>query len=107
VGQADAGVASGAFDDRAARLEGAGGLSLQEDAEGCTILDRAPGVHELGLAEDRAPGQPAEGVEPDQGRVADSPHKSFGDAGVIGAHGQVCAWADGRHTRGLTLGSED
>ena len=75
VGEANTGVASGAFHHRASRLQQPLLLRLQQDAQGRPVLDRPPRIHELGLAEDLAARLLAQGIEPDQGRVANGAHE--------------------------------
>ena len=70
-GEADAGVAGGALDDRAARPQPPARHRVRDDAERGAILDRRAGVHELGLAEDRAAGFLGGAAKLDQRRVAD------------------------------------
>ena len=79
----DAGVAGGAFDHQAAGLELAAPLRLQDHLAGRAVLHRAAGIHELGLAEDRAAGRLGRPLELDQRRIADG----FDDA-VAGLHAQ-------------------
>ena len=69
--QADAGVAGGALDDRAARAQQAAALGVAHDPQRRPVLDRLAGVEELGLAEDRAAGLLRGPPQQDQGRVAD------------------------------------
>ena len=70
-GEADAGVAGGAFDHRAARPQRAARHGLRDDAERGAIFDRGAGVHELGLAEDGAAGFLGGAAKLDEGRAAD------------------------------------
>src|SRR5205807_9307209 len=49
------GIAGGALDDDAARAQQPALFGVFDDVEGGAVLDRAAGVEELGLAEDRAP----------------------------------------------------
>jgi len=74
--QAHAGVARGRLDDRAARLERAGGLRGLDHAGGDAVLHRPAGVEVLDLGEhQRAVGRAAREVEgpaqPDERSVAD------------------------------------
>src|SRR6185437_11146915 len=69
--EADAGVAGGALDHHAAGLEHAARLGVLDDAKPRAVLHRAPGVHELGLAEDGAAGCLRGAAEFYQWRVAD------------------------------------
>lgn len=71
VGQADAGVAGGAFDDGAAGFQAAGALGVEDDGEGGAVFDGAAGVHELGFGQDFAAGLGRETGEADQGSMAD------------------------------------
>src|SRR5205823_3848629 len=77
--QADAGVAGGAFDDDAARLQEAAFLRVLDDVERGAVLDRAAGVQELGFAENRAAGHLRGAAQLDQRRVADRADKSVAD----------------------------
>ena len=56
-GEADAGIARGAFDDHAAGLQFSRLLRRPDDAQGGAVLDRAAGVHELGFSVYVAAGQ--------------------------------------------------
>jgi hypothetical protein len=70
-GEADAGVAGGRLDDRAARLELPVALGLLDHREPDPVLDRAAGVEVLELGEDagvagrREPVQPYDRSAPD------------------------------------------
>ena len=70
-GQADAGVAGGAVDDDSAGAKLASLDRVADDAERRPVLYRLAGVHEFGLAEDRAAGFLRSSPELDQRRVAD------------------------------------
>ena len=74
--EADAGIAGGALDDDAAGLQQAALLGVLDDVERGAILDRAAGVEELGLAEDRAAGRLGGAPQLDQRRVADRADKT-------------------------------
>ena len=81
----DAGVAGGALHDETARLQGAAGLRIPDDAERRTILHGAAGVHELRLAQNLATRRRAGAVQADQGRVPDGVDHAGGDRhGVSG-----------------------
>ena len=54
VREADACVARGSLHDRTAGLERSASLRIEHDPFGGTVLDRPPGIHEFGLAEDLA-----------------------------------------------------
>jgi hypothetical protein len=71
VREADPGVARGALDDHAAGPQLAAFLGVLDHEERGAVLDRAAGVHELGLAEDRAAGRRGGALQLDQRRVAD------------------------------------
>ena len=84
--QCDTGVAAGAFDDRAAGLQCAGGFRSVHDGHAESILDAGRGIVELELGQNRGTKSSADGVESDQRGVA----KSFGDVLVNAAgHGQA------------------
>ena len=68
---ADAGVAGRALDHDAAGTEIAALDRIVDDRERRAILDRPSGIHELGLAENRAAGRFGGGPEPDERRAAD------------------------------------
>ena len=53
----DAGIAGRALDDDAARAESAAIRRVADDRERRAVLDRSSGVHEFGLAENRAAGR--------------------------------------------------
>ena len=55
--KADAGIAGGAFDDDAARPQFALFDRILNDEQRGAVLDRLAGIHEFGLAEDRAAGR--------------------------------------------------
>ena len=86
VGETDAGVASGALHHRAAGLEQALLFRFLKDSQGSAVFHRATGIHEFGLAENLAAGGLTEGMEPDQRRVANGPHKAGGDSRSSGRH---------------------
>ena len=89
--ETDAGVAGGALDERAARPQRAVALGRLEDGARGAILDRAAGVHELGLAEDLAAGLVAEFAEPDQGRPANRARKACAYGHGAGLRGRATA----------------
>ena len=91
--QADAGVAGGALDHEPAGLQVAALLGLQDHLAAGAVLDRAAGVHELGLAENGAAGRGRRAFELDQRRVADG----FDDA-VADLHGDLRPVSEGRGT---------
>lgn len=66
MGEADAGVSGGAFDDGAAGLEEAEFLGVLDDVEGGAVFDAAAGVLEFGFAEDVAAGFFGEALEADE-----------------------------------------
>ena len=66
-------------------------LGHLEDGARRTILDRAPGVHELGLAEDLAAGLVAEFAEPYQGRPANRARKACAYGHGAGLRGRATA----------------
>ena len=78
--EADAGVAGRALDDDAARPQRAARHRVADDGERGAVLDRAAGVHELGLAEDLAARRLRRRAQADQRRVADG----IDDIGWIG-----------------------
>ena len=69
--QADAGVAGGRLDDQAAGAQFAALFRLQDHLPAGAILHRAAGVHEFGLAEDRASGRLGGALQLDERRMAD------------------------------------
>src|SRR5439155_3106554 len=77
--QADAGIAGRALDDDAAGLQQAAFLGVLDDVERGAILDRAPRVQELGLAEDHAPRDLRGAAQLDQRRVAERADKPVAD----------------------------
>src|SRR5438874_7550512 len=96
--QPDAGVAGRALDDRASRGELSAALGLQHDRARRPVLDRAAGIHELGLAEDVAAGLFTHAPEPDERGVADrADEAAHGAAGVAArdAHAGTPAAAAG------------
>ena len=68
---ADAGVAGRAFDDDPSGLQHPARHRVAHDREGGAVLDRAAGVHELGLAEDRAARRRRRGPQLDERRISD------------------------------------
>ena len=87
VSQANACVAGSALHHGAAGLQQALLLRFQKNSQGRPVLDRAPGVHEFRLAEDFATRELTKAMQPDQGRLANGPHKSIGDPQSAAAHG--------------------
>ncbi len=81
--QADAGVAGGALDHEAARLDEPAPLTVENDVFRGTILDRAAGIEKLRLAEDRAARQFRGLPQFDQWRVADRVDEVFANIHVI------------------------
>ena len=77
---ADAGVAGGALDDRAAGLEDATFLGVEDDRETGAVLYRTARVHELGLAENGAAGRLRRAPETNERRVADGARQPIGHA---------------------------
>jgi hypothetical protein len=71
VGEPDARVSRGAFDDGAAGLEQACFLGVLDDEERRAVFDGAAWVLELGFAEDVAAGLFGELLQADEGRFAD------------------------------------
>jgi hypothetical protein len=69
--ETDAGVAGRALDHRAARLQAPRIQRITNDEERRAVLHRLAGIHELGLAEDRAAGLLGRALELDQRGVAD------------------------------------
>ena len=53
-GEANAGVAGGSFDNGAAGFQLSLGDGIADDEQGGAILHRLAGVHEFGLAQNRA-----------------------------------------------------
>ena len=75
-GQADPGVARRRLDDRAARLQLAGGFGRLDHPGRDPVLHRAARVEVLDLREHHRPLQAVErALEPEQGRVADQVHE--------------------------------
>ena len=64
----------------------AAAFRIPDDAQRCPVLDRAAGVHELGLAEDLAARGVGEMIEPDQRSIADAVHES-GESGLCHVDG--------------------
>ena len=77
--QADPGIAGGALDDDAARPQQTALLGVLDDKKRGTVLDRASGVQELGLAEDRAAGLFRSVARLDQRGVADAADEPVAD----------------------------
>ena len=75
---ADAGIAGGALDDDAAGAQRAARDRVADDRQRGAVLDRTAGVHELGLAQNRAAGRLGGRPELDQRRIADR----FDDGGA-------------------------
>ena len=80
MGEADTRVAGCALHHRATGLEQALLLRLQQDSQGGAVLHRAAGIHEFRLAQNFATGELAEGVEADEGGVADGTYETLRDA---------------------------
>ena len=76
VRQADARVARGPFDNGPASLDLPLGLGVLHDPARGTVLDGAAGVHELGLAVDRAARGCAQAVQAHERGLADRAHKA-------------------------------
>ena len=74
--EADPGIAGGALDDDAAGPQQAALLGVLDDVERRAVLDRAAGIEELGLAEDRAPGLLGGAPQLDQRRLPDRADKA-------------------------------
>src|SRR5712691_40578 len=75
----DPGIAGGALDDDPARPKEPALLGVLDDVERRAVLDRAAGVEELSLAEDRATGLLRGAAQLDQGGVADRADKAIAD----------------------------
>ena len=71
-GQADARIASRAFDNHAARAKRAALFRVLDDGKRGTILDRSARIHELRLAKDVTAGCLGNRPQADEGGVADS-----------------------------------
>lgn len=71
MGESDACISCGAFDDGAAGLQLAQLLSVFDDVEGCAVFNAAARVLEFGFAEDIAAGFFGEALETNQGCLAD------------------------------------
>ena len=102
-GEADAGVAGRRLDDEAAGLELAALLGFEDHLPPGAVLHRLAGVHELGLAEDRAAGLLRGAAEPDQRRVADRGDDVVADGHGLEAEGSMAhrlrrKRADGKRT---------
>ena len=69
-GEPNAGVAGRAFDDAPARLQAAGAFGIADHRQRGAVFDRAAGVHEFGLAENRAARRLGGGPELYQWRMA-------------------------------------
>ncbi|KAI6772344.1 hypothetical protein HG530_003302 [Fusarium avenaceum] len=76
MGEADTGVSSGTLDDSATGLEKAALLSILDNIQSCTILDRTTRVHELGLTKDLTAGLLGETVKTNERSVSDSCNRS-------------------------------
>ena len=70
-GKADAGISGGAFDHDPAALEPAIVQRIHDDEQRRPILHRLAGIHEFGLAQNRAAGRFRCALELDQRSVAD------------------------------------
>jgi len=91
-GEADAGVATGGFDDGLAGLERAGFLRVLDDGAGHAVLDRTHGIEGFHLHVDvHALGRQA--IEFDQRRVADG-LQDVGETGHGDLLGTELKWAD-------------
>src|ERR1700757_3503731 len=77
--EADAGVAGRPLNDDAARPEEAALLGILDDEERSRVLDRAPRVQKLGLAEDRASGLLGGAPQFDEGRITNRSDKAVAD----------------------------
>jgi hypothetical protein len=71
VCETDAGVAGGALDDGAARVQEAKALGVFDDEEGGAVFYGAAWVLELGFSEDGAAGFFGEALEADEGGLSD------------------------------------
>ena len=80
--EADAGVAGGGLDDRAARLQLPVALRRLDHRHPDPVLDRAAGVQELELREDARAARRREAVEADDRRASDEVE----DGGVLPRH---------------------
>ncbi len=101
MGEADSGVAGGALDDRASRLDEAALFGVLDDVEGSAVLDASSWFHELGLAEHLAAGLGADLVETDERRVADGTDKAVDGAHVCGGDGRQRRGRSGRAARAV------
>jgi hypothetical protein len=88
-GQADAGIAGRALDQRAAGLQVTARFGAEDDGLGSAILHRAAGVHEFRLAQDVAAGGRRGTLQADQGRLPDGTEQALG-RGRMG-HGKTLA----------------
>ena len=70
-GEANAGVAGGAFHDQAPRLQLTARLGVTDDAQSRPVLHRLSGIEELRLAQDLTSREFAGALQSDQGRFAD------------------------------------
>ena len=82
-GDTDAGVPGGAFDDQAAGLQFAAFLGFKDHLAAGAVLHRTAGIHELGLAEDRAPGFGRSARQLDQRSVTDGLHDSVAGLHIV------------------------
>ena len=99
--QTDAGIAGGALDHRAARLEPARIERIADDEQRGAVLDRLAGIHELGLAEDGAAGLLRGALELDQRGIADRLDNAVavGHGGPSGLRGSKRTLMSGRNAR--------
>jgi hypothetical protein len=81
--EADAGVAGGALDDDAARLEQPPLLGVLDDLERGAVLDGAAGVQKLGFAENRTAGLLRGPTQFDERGVADRANKAVTDLHIF------------------------
>ena len=88
-GEADAGVAAGALDDRPAGLELARSLGGLDDREPDPVLHRPAGIGVLRLAVDRGANPGADAAQPDQRRPADGVEHGVVRRGMRVAHGVI------------------
>src|SRR5262245_46910604 len=84
-GEANAGVAGGAFDNGAAGTQRSLADRVLDDEEGGAVLHRLAGIHELGLAQDGAAGRLRGAAQLDQRRVADGGEDVLFDFHVVSA----------------------
>jgi hypothetical protein len=85
-GKADAGIAGGAFDDRAAGLKLPLPLGGTDDPQRRAVLHGLARIQELRLAENLAAGRIRCALQPDQRRLSDEV-----DDGACNRHGIPCA----------------